>query len=317
MAADEFREHAEEALDALADAVISTDAHGHVTYLNRAAETLTGWSRQEAAGRALGDVFQIISRGVLVRRDGQTFEIEDTATPIRDSGGHFTGAVIAFRDAGPAREASRHLSHLAHHDALTDLPNRLLLHDRLMGAIALAQRHDKPLAVLFVDVDGFKAVNDSLGHAAGDTILRSIGSRLRSILRRSDTVSRYSGDEFVVVLPELEHGDDAVLVARKLLRAASGPHRVGSRNVTVTVSVGIALYPDDGREAEVLIKRADAAMYDAKRTGPGSYRLFASDLDTPNRPAPAPAPRRRAWPPRTFPLFENLEDYRPGRAGRH
>jgi diguanylate cyclase (GGDEF)-like protein len=205
------------------------------------------------------------------------------------------------------RAASRHLAHLAHYDALTDLPNRLLLNDSLARAIALAQRHEKPLAVLFVDVDGFKAVNDSLGHAAGDAILRSIASRLESCLRRSDTVSRYSGDEFVIVLPEIEHSDDAALVARKIVRAASGPHRVDSRNVTVTVSVGIALYPDDGREADVLIKHADTAMYDAKRTGLGSFRLFAPDVK-PQAPVPAqvlpvPGPRRRI---RTFPLFERL-----------
>jgi len=203
----------------------------------------------------------------------------------------------------------------------TDLPNRLLLNDRLTGAIALAERHKKPLAVLFLDVDGFKAVNDSLGHAAGDAILRSIAVRLRAALRRSDTVSRYSGDEFVIVLPEIDQGDDAALVAGKLVRAASGPHRIDARNVTVTASVGIALFPDDGRDAETLVRRADAAMYDAKRSGIGTFRLFTQDLIAPDiarpRARPVIAPGRRTSTHGSFPLFDNLEDNRSRRTGRH
>lgn len=330
MTADARPDHAEATLNSLADAVLCTDLDGHVTYLNHTAEVLTGWSRQAAIGRPLGEVFRTVGLGadcVLVRRDGHQTEIEHSATPILDAHGQSQGAVMVFRDVGPAREASRHLSRLAAHDALTDLPNRLLLNDRLTGAIALAERHNKPVAVLFLDVDGFKAVNDSLGHAAGDALLRSIAVRLQAALRRSDTVSRYSGDEFVIVLPEIEQGDDAALVARKLVQAASGPHRIDSRNVTVTASVGIALFPDDGRDAETLIKHADTAMYDAKRTGVGSFRLFtpdlriASGLAAPDRAQPRAlpvvGPRRRTWTRRTFPLLESLEDYQPGRTDRH
>ncbi|HEX5070405.1 MAG TPA: diguanylate cyclase [Vicinamibacterales bacterium] len=331
MTADERREQAEATLDSLADAVLTTDLDGRVSYLNPAAEALTGWSRQEAANQPVADVFRILGAGadcVLVSRDGRVIEVEHTATTLLDAHGQTRGEVIVFRDAGPAREASRHLSHLAAHDALTDLPNRLLLNDRLTRAIAFAERHNKPVAVLFLDVDGFKAVNDSLGHAAGDAILRSIARRLKAVLRRSDTVSRYSGDEFVIVLPEIDQTDDAALVAKKLVRAASGPHRIDARNVTVTASVGIALYPDDGRDAEVLIKHADSAMYQAKRTGAGSFRLFrpdlhpAPDVAAPEAVAPpppqAPEPRRRAWTRRgTFPLFEDLDDLDPGRTGRH
>ena len=323
MTAAERREHAQATLDSLADAVLSTDLDGRVTYLNNAAEVLTGWSRQAATGLPLGEVFKSEGLGtdcVLVRRDGHRTEIEYSTTQIIDAHGDQRGAVVTFRDAGPARTASRQLSHLAEHDALTGLPNRLVLNDRLGAAIALAERHNTPLAVLFLDVDGFKAVNDSLGHAAGDAILQSIAARLRSALRRSDTVSRYSGDEFVIVLPEIEQSDDAALVAKKLVQAASGPHRVESRTVSVTASVGIALYPDDGRAAETLVKHADAAMYDAKRAGAGSYRLFTPDLlltpDPPladrARPRAHPAgSRRRTWTRRIFPLFENLEDYQP------
>ena len=323
MTADERREYAEATLNSIADAVLSTDLEDRVTYLNQAAEVLTGWSCQEAVGQTLGEVFRTIGIGadcVLVHRDGRETEIELSTTPILDAHGQRRGAVQIFRDAGPARRISRHLSHLAAHDALTDLPNRLLLNDRLNAAIALAQRNNRLLAVLFLDVDGFKAVNDSLGHAAGDALLRSIAARLTAAIRRSDTVSRYSGDEFVVVLPEIEQADDAAVVAKKLVRAASGPHRVDARNVTVTASVGIALYPDDGGDAETLINRADTAMYDAKRNGPGTFRLFTPELHLVadhavadralQNSVAANESRRRNWPRRPLPLFEGLENHR-------
>jgi diguanylate cyclase (GGDEF)-like protein len=256
--------------------------------------------REAAAGRPLDEVFHIVDREtrqvaqdpmslavrlnktvglaancLLVRRDGREAEIEDSASPIHDREGHVTGAVIVFRDVGTALERSRQMSHLAQHDALTGLPNRLLLNDRLAEAIALAHRRGKPLAVLFLDVDRFKAINDSLGHLAADWILRSVATRLSGALRQSDTVCRYGGDEFVIVLPEIEHMDDAEFVATKLLRAVAEPHRVDAHDVTVTASVGVSLYPDHGRDAVTLIAHADAAMYDAKRAGLGAS-LFAS-----------------------------------------
>jgi diguanylate cyclase (GGDEF)-like protein/PAS domain S-box-containing protein len=278
--------------------VLCTDLAGKVTYLNLAAEAMTGWVRQAARGRPLDEVFHIIDREtretaqnpmvlaveleksvgltpncLLVRRDGQETAIEDSAAPIHDRTGRVIGAVIVFREVGAALEMSRQMSHLAQHDALTGLPNRLLLHDRLTTAIALGQRHHKPLAVCFVDVDHFKGVNDSLGHAAADGVLRSIAMRLTGAVRRSDTVSRYGGDEFVIVLSELERAGDAAHVARKLLRAAAGPHRVDSGDVRVSASLGMSLCPDHGHDAPTLIGNADAAMYEAKRAGPGQYRL--------------------------------------------
>ncbi len=297
---------AETTLNSIGDAVLSTDLEGHVTYLNAAAEVMTGWSRAAAAGRPLDDVFHIIDRGtraaarnplslamrlnktvgltpncVLVRRDGHETEIEDSAAPIHDAEGHMTGAVIVFRDVGAALDMARQMARLAQHDALTGLPNRLLLHDRLTEAIAFARRHRKPLAVLFLDIDGFKVVNDSLGHAAGDLLLRAIAARLGESLRQSDTVSRYSGDEFVIVLSEVERARDVAVVAKKLLLAAAGPHRIDSQEVTATASIGIALYPDHGDDASTLIVNADTAMYGAKRSGPGHEQLFDGGLDTP------------------------------------
>jgi diguanylate cyclase (GGDEF)-like protein/PAS domain S-box-containing protein len=293
--------------------VLSTDVAGRVTYLNLAAEAMTGWSREAAAGQTLESVFHIIDREtrevarnpmrlaveldktvgltpncVLVRRDGRETAIEDSAAPIHDRDGQVTGAVIVFRDVGAALETSRQMSHLAQHDLLTGLPNRLLLNDRLTEAIALARRRQQSLAVCFLDVDGFKGINDSLGHAAGDQILRSIASRLGGALRDSDTVCRFGGDEFVIVLSEIAHADHAATVARKLLHAAAGPHRVGGQDVAVTASVGVTIYPGDGLDADTLIAHADVAMYASKRAGLNHYRLFEPGM-VPRALEPRPA----------------------------
>src|SRR5688572_16566219 len=249
MSCPEMRNHqprylSEATLDSIGDAIISTALDGLVTYLNAAAERMTGWLNKAATGQPLPKVFRIIDgdtrhtartplalalrldRAVgltpdclLVRRDGHECAIEDSATPIHDRAGRLVGAVIVFRGVGAALETSRQMAHLAQHDPLTGLPNRLLLNDRLTEAIALAQRHRKPLGVLFVDVDGFKARNDTHGHAMGDRLLRATADRLKGALRQSDTVCRRGGDEFVAVLSELERAEDALLVARKLLRA--------------------------------------------------------------------------------------------------
>jgi diguanylate cyclase (GGDEF)-like protein/PAS domain S-box-containing protein len=297
-------DRAEATLDSIGDAVLSTDIDGAVTYLNAAAELLTGWSCDAATGLRSRDVFHIVHRGtrkrardplreavrlnktvrltpdcMLIRRDGQETEIEDSAAPIHDRDGRMTGAVVVFRDVAKAAAASREMSRLAQHDALTGLPNRVLLDDRLLEAIALAQRRTKFVAVLFLDVDGFKTINDLYGHATGDRLLQSIASRLTGALRLSDTVSRYSGDEFVIVLSEIERPADAGLVAAKLVEAAAEPYGIGERDVMVTMSAGVAIYPDHGRNGDALITSADAAMYGAKRAGRGQYRLVESPVD--------------------------------------
>jgi diguanylate cyclase (GGDEF)-like protein/PAS domain S-box-containing protein len=301
------REQAEATLNSIGDAVLSTDTEGRVVYLNLAAEAMTGWSREAAVGRHAEEVFRLIDRGtrdvapnpmtlairlnktvglaancILVRPDGREIEIEDSAAPIYDQDGRVTGAVIVFRDVGVALETSRQMSHLAQHDALTGLPNRLSLNDRLTAAIALAHRRGKPLAVLFLDVDGFKAVNDSLGHAAADDVLRLIGARLTATLRQSDTVTRYGGDEFVIVLSEIEGAEAAGLVARKLLLAIAGTRRGDSTGLHLTASIGVSLYPDHGQDPATLIAIADAAMYEAKRAGAGSYRLATAPSESHN-----------------------------------
>jgi diguanylate cyclase (GGDEF)-like protein/PAS domain S-box-containing protein len=300
----EEKERAQVTLDSIGDAVISTDVAGNVTYLNIVAESLTGWSRQDAAGHPFDDVFHIIDgvtrnparnpmafavqsnktvgltpNCILIRRDGGESPIEDSAAPIHDRYGHVTGAVMVFHDVSAARATTISMSYLAQHDSLTDLPNRMLLNDRLTEALTLAHRHQRQLAVLFLDVDRFKHINDSLGHMIGDRLLQSIAQRLLACVRESDTVSRQGGDEFVILLSEMAHAWDATICADKILDALRVPHRIDQHEVHVTASIGIVTYPDDGMDAEALMKHADFAMYHAKENGRDNRQFFKRDMN--------------------------------------
>jgi diguanylate cyclase (GGDEF)-like protein len=192
--------------------------------------------------------------------------------------------VVATIDAQTMTEAAElaaeQMSHMAEHDFLTGLPNRALLTDRLSQSIALAQRHGKKVALLYLDLDHFKHINDSLGHTVGDTLLQSVAKRLQTCVRLSDTVSRQGGDEFVVLLPEVEEAQDAVVTARKLIEAMARPHLVDGHRLRVTISVGISIYPDDGKDIETVVRNADAAMYHAKKTGRNNYQLFIPEMNT-------------------------------------
>jgi diguanylate cyclase (GGDEF)-like protein/PAS domain S-box-containing protein len=293
------RRRAQITLDSIGDGVISTDMQGRVTYLNVVAERMTGWSREEAFGRMFSEVFHIIDgdnreptadtmklaiqqndtvglpgNSVLIQREGTELAIDDSTAPIHDQDGQVTGAVMVFRDVSEARAAALRLSHLAHHDILTDLPNRTLLNDRLNQAIPLAQRHGNQVGVLFLDLDRFKQINDSLGHAIGDKVLQEVSRRLVPTVRRSDTVSRHGGDEFVVLLSEVRHFTNAARHAEKILAALSAPYAIAHYDLRITVSIGISMSPNDGEDAETLIKCADAAMYCAKEAGRNAYRFF-------------------------------------------
>jgi diguanylate cyclase (GGDEF)-like protein len=175
---------------------------------------------------------------------------------------------------------ARAIADLAQHDVLTGLPNRRLLNERLTQAIALARRRDTQLAVLFLDLDRFKHVNDSLGHEVGDRLLQSVSRRLQAAVRTSDTISRQGGDEFVLLLSEVVHGSDAARTAQKIVAALAAPHGIDRHELHITASIGVSLYPDDGQDAETLLKNADAAMYHAKARGPNSYQFFRSDMNT-------------------------------------
>jgi diguanylate cyclase (GGDEF)-like protein len=171
------------------------------------------------------------------------------------------------------------IAHQAEHDFLTGLPNRLLLNDRIEQAIASARRHRRPLAVLFMDIDGFKYVNDSLGHLTGDKLLQSVAKRMLSCVRAPDTVSRQGGDEFVVLLQEMLHKDDAAITATRILRVLAEAHTVGRHELHVMASIGVSFYPEDGGDAETLIKNADTAMYQAKEAGHNSFKFFTPAMN--------------------------------------
>jgi diguanylate cyclase (GGDEF)-like protein len=180
---------------------------------------------------------------------------------------------------GAALAAARRMAHSAEHDFLTGLPNRMLLNDRVGQAIALAARHTKRVAVLFLDLDGFKHINDSLGHPTGDKLLQSIAKRLVDCIRGSDSVSRQGGDEFVILLLDLERAEDAAITARRMLEAVALPHRIDQHDLHVTASIGVSVYPDDGLDADTLIKNADTAMYQAKENGRRNIQFFKSAMN--------------------------------------
>jgi diguanylate cyclase (GGDEF)-like protein/PAS domain S-box-containing protein len=293
------KERAQVTLNSIGDAVVCTDASGAVTFLNPVAEAMTGWLADEATGRPFAQIFPIINVAdhrrpvdpmalviktdktlhlaegcALIRRDGIEAAIEDSTAPIHDREGRVTGAVMVFHDVTQARAMTQKMTHLAQFDFLTDLPNRQLLNDRLSQAISAARRHHQSLAVLFVDVDRFKHVNDSLGHLIGDRLLLSIAQRLVAGVRESDTISRQGGDEFVILLSSVAHAADAALSAQKILSVAQMPYRVDEHDLQITLSVGISIYPDDGADAETLVKNADIAMLSAKDNGRNNYQFF-------------------------------------------
>jgi diguanylate cyclase (GGDEF)-like protein/PAS domain S-box-containing protein len=300
------KERAQTTLNCIADAVICTDMSGNITFFNPIASSMMGWPLKEAVGRHLTEAFRIVDAAtrkaildpmakaasedlkgnlplncVLIHRDGHEVFIEDSVAPIHDREGKVTGAVIVFRDVSVARAQSEQMTHLAEHDSLTGLPNRLLFCDRVGQAISLARRHGGRVAVLFLDLDGFKLINDSLGHAAGDEFLKSVAKRLLSCVRTPDTVSRQGGDEFLVLLQDLHEPEDAAISARRVLRAVADVHLPGHSELHVTASIGVSVYPDDGLDAETLIGNADTAMYQAKKSGRQSYRFFSRDMNVP------------------------------------
>ena len=300
----EQKERAQVTLNSIGDAVLSTDISGDITYLNAVAESMTGWSNDDAVGRPLAEVLKIIdgstrepspnpmelaveknntvrftSNCILIRRDGWESAIEDSAAPIHDRAGVVTGAVIVFHDVTMSRALALEMAHLAQHDILTDLPNRILLKERLTQAIVAAHRNGAGVAVVFLDLDQFKQINDSLSHEIGDKLLRSVAERLTASVRNSDTVSRQGGDEFVVLLSEIKCAADAGITAGKILAALAAPHTIGQHSLHVTVSMGLSTYPEDGDNAEALIKNADSAMYQAKEKSPNNYQFFKKDMN--------------------------------------
>ena len=291
-------------LNSIGDAVISVDTHGQVDYLNIAAELLTGWKREEACGRPIAEVMVLVDgegagpvvnpvdavlqaglaeglsgEVVLLDRHGKSRRIEDSAAPIFDRDEQLVGAVMVFRDISDTVALTTKMKHLAQHDFLTGLPNRVLLNDRISQAIASSRRNNTCPALLFLDLDKFKHINDSLGHAVGDHLLQGVAGRLLDCVRMSDTVSRHGGDEFVILLANARRAHDAALAAEKILIAMSMPFPIDGHQLHTSTSIGISVFPLDGLDAAALIKNADTAMYHAKERGRNGYQFFRHDMN--------------------------------------
>jgi len=213
-----------------------------------------------------------------IRLDGTIVDVETTSVPIVYKGRPARQSVV--RDITWRKRSEEKLRFLATHDSLTGLPNRTLFTDRMMVALAQAERHRQQMAVMMLDLDRFKYVNDILGHDMGDKLLVEVGNRLTDVLRKSDTVARMGGDEFVILLPQVAQADYATAVAQKIIRAFHVPFTFDGRDLNITTSIGITVYPVDGSDIAELLKNADVAMYRAKERGRDNYQLF-SDIPSP------------------------------------
>ena len=290
---------AERVIDASLEGVIITNAKGHIEFVNPAFTHTTGYSAEDVLGktpailssgrhdaafyRAMWHTLQQQGywRGEIWnrRKSGQLYLELLTITAIRDEEDNISNFAALFTDITHIRENEDQIRKLAYYDALTQLPNRRLLEDRLEQAIRHAHRHKERLAVLFIDLDHFKQVNDSLGHAAGDELLLDVSRRMTARLREDDTLARLGGDEFIALLPDLTEPEEVIRIARRLLDAIGEPFQLKNQTFRIGCSIGISLYPDDATAPKQLLHHADAAMYRAKQEGRNSYRLYSTQLD--------------------------------------
>jgi diguanylate cyclase (GGDEF)-like protein/PAS domain S-box-containing protein len=290
-------------LQSMGDAVIAADAEGRVTFVNEVAEALTGWERSAALGRRLDEVLSLVDGEtrapvadlvrrvvgeetvieigdcLLVARDGRERPVDDSAAPIRAAAGDVIGVVVVVRDVGARKQVEARLHHAATHDPLTGLPNRALLLDRLTRVFEYSKRHpEHGFAVLLLDLDRFKAINDGLGHLSGDRVLTAVARRLETELRAPDTVARFGGDEFVLLLDGIPNVREALLVAERVQKSLEAPIDVGDHEVSAPASIGIVLSGPGYAKPDEILRDADAALYRAKGTGKGRSVVFDAEL---------------------------------------
>jgi diguanylate cyclase (GGDEF)-like protein/PAS domain S-box-containing protein len=286
--------------DSLAEAMVITDHHGRIQFVNPAFSNITGFSESEALGRRPGDLvgsglhdaafFSTMWQSLLThgqwhgeiinrRKDGRRYTEWLSISAVRDAIGHPVQYVGLFSDITERKEAEAHIHHLAYHDPLTGLANRLLFRDRLDTALRQSNRNDRSLAVLILDLDRFKLINDSLGHEAGDTLLIEVARRMAMTVRECDTLARLGGDEFALLMPEIRSPDDAISVARKLIQSLLPEFILNDQEVFATTSIGISVYPDHGESGELLLRNADVALYAAKNSGRNTWKMFAPEND--------------------------------------
>ncbi len=279
-------------LDNATDSVIVHDLDDRIVYVNKAAHNSRGYTRKELLGKTLRDLIDpssikdflhqkeiLLKKGsavyesVNVAKDGRRLPVEVHAKLVELDGRKVVVNIV--RDITERKRAEETIKRMAYYDLLTNLPNRTLFGDRLTVALAHAHRNREKLSLIFLDLDNFKAVNDTLGHAAGDQLLIAVARRLQDLVREGDTVARIGGDEFVLLLPKVNREEDAIRVAEKILEAFKEPFGVNGNKLYLTPSLGIALYPSDGENAETLLRNADTAMYRAKEKGRNNYQLYA------------------------------------------
>jgi diguanylate cyclase (GGDEF)-like protein/PAS domain S-box-containing protein len=281
------------------DAIMITDARTLIIAVNKAFCEITGYREEEAIGQTPAilssgkhdaDFYRDMWKRLKEtghwsgeiwnrRKNGEIYVEWLTLNTVKNNRGETSHYVAIFADITEHKQAEEHVHHLAHYDALTDLPNRTLFNDRLGQALIKAQRNHGRAAVMFLDLDRFKVINDTLGHSIGDLLLQEVAARLTGCVREGDTVSRLGGDEFVILLPEFRDAEDAYLVAQKLLAAAALPFELLGHELHISASIGISFYPDDGASAEVLMKNADVAMYRAKEMGRNNYQFYRADMN--------------------------------------
>lgn len=298
------KEHAQVILSSIGEGVIAADANGCVSYMNTVAEALCNYKQHQAKGQPLHEIFKLVDAvsrkpllhwtdlrtifespielppsSVLIRRRNDDIAVEGVVAPIRRNENKSDGVVVVFRDVTDQRNMTKLLEYQATHDTLTKLPNRMLLHDRAGQALRQAKRREEHVAVLFLDLDRFKTINDSLGHQIGDQLLEVVANRLTTNVRDADVVSRLGGDEFVIMLTQLANPDAAGAVARKVIELFSEPILVNNHELNISVSIGVSTYPDDSRDVDGLLRCADLAMYSAKESGRDTFRFFEPKLD--------------------------------------
>lgn len=288
------------AVEKTANAIMITDFHGRIEWVNQAFTKQTLYHSDEVLGHtplllnsdskearySLEDMWATIKQGevwsgelVNRRKDGRLITVYQTITPLINDLGDISHYVSVSEDVTERKENQQKINFMATHDELTLLPNRNLLNDRLKQAITQAQRHNTKMAVLFIDIDHFKYINDSLGHQVGDELLKVLSERLASVLRQGDTVARFGGDEFVIVLPEIEFDNDIKVISNNLLKEIQRPYDIEGHELLITGSIGISLYPDDANDAEHLIQHADSAMYLAKQQGRNNSQFYTPEIN--------------------------------------
>ena len=280
------------------EGVVITDADANILAVNRAFCAISGFTEEEAIGqnprlwksnRHDRAFYQTMWSSLLKtgqwqgeiwnrRHNGDIHPVWMNISSIRDDQDKPINYISVFSDITSLKQSQEHIQYLAHHDPLTDLPNRLLLNDRLQHALLHAHRTENKLAVIFVDLDNFKQINDSLGHPVGDKVLQEVSKRLRNQIRETDTVARVAGDEFIIILEDMPHSQTTAHIAEKILASFETPFFFGGQQLHITISMGISIYPDDGEDVTTLVKNADAAMFRTKESGKNNYSFYTAEL---------------------------------------